>query len=72
MWQQHNDRTTMEARLFMLDFKTMDNATLAASLALYNRWRKGVGEFADFKKQLPYKPSELTALMNEIIDRLEQ
>ncbi len=54
----------------MLDFKTMDDQTLAASLATYNRWRKGEGEFADFKKQHPYKPSELTALMNEIVRRL--
>lgn len=54
----------------MLDFTKMDNATLAASLALYNRWRQGVGEFADYKKQLPYTPSELTALMDEIVRRL--
>ena len=61
----------MEEYLFMLDFKTMDNATLAASLALYNRWQQGVGEFyLRPKKKLPYTPSERTALFYEIEERL--
>ena len=56
----------------MLDFKTMDNATLAASLALYNRWRQGLGEFYHRpKKKLPYTQTEMTALINEIVGRLD-
>lgn len=56
----------------MLDFAKMDNATLAATLALYNRWRQGVGEFHHRpKKKLPYTQTEVTALINEIVGRLE-
>lgn len=55
----------------MLDFETMDNATLAATLALYNRWRQGVGEyFGRPKKKLPYTQSEVSALISEIVERL--
>lgn len=62
----------MATQLSSVDFTKMDNATLAASLALYNRWRKGVGEFYNRpKKKLPYAQSEITALINEIVKRLE-
>lgn len=57
----------------MLDFKTMDNATLADSLALYNRWRKGMGEFYHRpKKKLPYTQTEVSALISEVAERLER
>ncbi len=63
----------MATQLSSMDFKTMDNTTLADSLALYNRWRKGVGEFYHRpKKQLPYTQTEVTALINEIVGRLEK
>lgn len=56
----------------MLDFKTMDNTTLADSLALYNRWRKGVGEFYHRPKKLPYTQKEVSALISEVAERLER
>ena len=55
----------------MLDFKTMDNAKIADSFALCERWRKGEGEFWNRpKKKLPYLRSEVNALMAEVEKRV--